>query len=179
MIPDILTEEECRIWIDRIKAEGPELATINTVRGVVVDSQIRNNSRVIIDDPEAANDLFERVKENAPQEIHGMRLIGVNERLRCYEYQIGQRFAPHSDGAFVRNEREQSWYTFMVYLNEGFDGGETAFFVEPEKVIKPGTGMGLLFQHPIIHEGCEVRAGTKYVMRTDLMYRIEDSTVPS
>ncbi len=44
----------------------------------------------------------------------------------------------------------------MVYLNEEFEGGETVFFVEPEKSIKPRAGMGLLFQHPIIHEGAEV-----------------------
>ena len=41
-----------------------------------------------------------------------------------------------------------------------FDGGEIS-----------QTGMGLLFQHPIIHEGAEVTRGTKYVIRTDLMYR--------
>jgi len=100
-----------------------------------------------------------------------MEFVGVNERLRCYEYQVGQRFAPHSDGIFVRNTAEQSFYTFMVYLNEDFEGGETGFLVEPEKIIKPQTGMGLLFQHPIIHEGCEVKKGVKFVLRTDLMYR--------
>ncbi len=59
----------------------------------------------------------------------------------------------------------------MVYLNENFEGGETAFLVDPEKIIKPQTGMGLIFQHPIIHEGCEVAKGVKFVLRTDLMYR--------
>ena len=59
----------------------------------------------------------------------------------------------------------------MVYLNEGFEGGETLFFVEPEVVIRPQTGAALIFQHPIIHEGSEVTAGVKYVVRTDLMYR--------
>jgi hypothetical protein len=58
----------------------------------------------------------------------------------------------------------------MVYLNEKFEGGETVFFVEPEVIIKPRAGSALLFQHPIIHEGSEVRAGVKYVVRTDLMY---------
>jgi len=51
------------------------------------------------------------VKDRIPQEIHGMILAGVNERLRCYEYLPGHRFAPHSDGAFIRNEDERSWYT--------------------------------------------------------------------
>src|SRR5689334_1548619 len=98
LIPDVLTAAECARWIAKIKAEGPELAPINTARGVIIDSQIRNNRRVMFDDPDEANFLFERVKEKVPQEIHGMQLSGVNERLRCYEYQAGQRFAPHSDG---------------------------------------------------------------------------------
>jgi hypothetical protein len=71
----------------------------------------------------------------------------------------------------MRTDRERSWYTYMVYLNEGFEGGETVFFVEPEVIIKPRAGSALFFQHSIIHEGSEVRAGVKYVVRTDLMYR--------
>jgi prolyl 4-hydroxylase len=59
----------------------------------------------------------------------------------------------------------------IIYLNEGFEGGETIFFVEPEVVIRPRTGAGLFFQHPIIHEGAMVTSGTKYAVRTDLMYK--------
>ena len=169
-LPAVFTAAECERWIRRIQLAGTELATINTRRGTKVDSQIRNNRRVIFDDVEWAHELFGRVKDQVPQEIHEMSLSGVNEKLRCYEYQPGQRFAPHSDGAFIRSERERSWYTYMVYLNEGFEGGETVFFVEPEVIIRPQAGTALLFQHPIIHEGSEVRAGVKYVVRTDLMY---------
>lgn len=169
-LPAIFTAAECDQWIRRIQLAGTDVATINTKRGSQVDSQIRNNRRVIFDDPEWARELFERVKDQVPQDIHEMSLTGVNERLRCYEYQAGQRFAPHSDGAFIRDDRERSWYTYMVYLNEGFEGGETVFFVEPEVTIKPRSGSALIFQHPIIHEGSEVRAGVKYVVRTDLMY---------
>lgn len=173
-IPNILTETECNQWIGRICSTGTEPATINTTRGAEIDAQIRNNRRVIFDDAESANDLFDRVKDRIPQEIHGMILAGVNERLRCYEYLPGHRFAPHSDGAFIRNEDERSWYTYIIYLNEEFEGGETVFFVQPEVVIKPRTGAGLFFQHPIIHEGAMVTSGIKYAVRTDLMYRKED-----
>lgn len=173
VVPEILTPEECEVWIERIKAERLEPAPVITGRGETIRSQVRNNRRVMLDEPEWAGKLFERVRKRAPGKIHGMQLCGANERLRCYEYQAGQKFAPHTDGAFVRSENEQSWYTFLVYLNEGFEGGETLFLVEPEKVIRPETGMGLLFQHPIIHAGCEVKSGTKYVVRTDLMYRAE------
>jgi len=58
----------------------------------------------------------------------------------------------------------------MVYLNEGFEGGET-LFLQPKTVIVPRTGMALFFQHPILHEGCELTRGVKYVLRSDVMYR--------
>ncbi len=147
-ISEVMNDAECVEWIDRIRAAGPEPATINTVRGSLVDSQIRSNRRVIFDDPESATDLFDRLRKNVPQEIHGMSLVGINERLRCYEYLPGQRFAPHSDGAFYRDDLEQSWYTCIIYLNEDFEGGETIFFVEPEVVIRPRTGAGLFFSIP-------------------------------
>jgi hypothetical protein len=75
------------------------------------------------------------------------------------------------DGGYERDHNEQSFFTFMIYLNEGFSGGETRFAVVPEKSIVPETGMALLFQHHIIHKGCEVKSGITYVIRTDLMYR--------
>ena len=169
-IPGVLTDKDCRQWIERIRSAGPELATIETHRGAIIDVSVRNNRRVMFDDADAALDLFDRIKDEAPSEIQGMKLCGVNERLRCYEYQPGQRFNMHQDGPYQRDEREWSRYTFMVYLNEDFQGGETVFLVEPETKITPKTGMALLFQHPIIHEGAEVTSGTKYVIRTDLMY---------
>ena len=169
-LEEILTSEECDEWINRIIEAGPELAPINTPRGTAVVDRIRNNRRVIFDNREWANELFKPIKDDVPEEIHGMKLCGINERLRCYEYSPGQRFAPHPDGAFVRSENEQSFYTYIIYLNEDFEGGETTFLVEPEIVIQPKTGCGLFFQHPIIHEGVEVTKGMKYVLRTDLMY---------
>lgn len=81
------------------------------------------------------------------------------------------RFAPHTDGSFHRDKLEQSFYSFLVYLNDEFEGGKTIFLTEPEVSIKPEIGMGLLFQHPIIHEGSVGLKGIKYVARTDLMYR--------
>lgn len=170
-VPGLLTQDECRALIAKIEELGPELAPIITNTGIAVRTEVRNNERVIFDDDGLAQLLFERVRAKAPKEIHGLALVGVNERFRCYRYRPGMRFAPHKDGAFVRDEREQSCYTFMVYLNEGFEGGHTTFATEPEVSIKPRTGMGLLFQHPIIHEGAVVTAGVKYAARTDLMYR--------
>ncbi|MCB9689082.1 MAG: 2OG-Fe(II) oxygenase [Alphaproteobacteria bacterium] len=173
-MPDVLAPGECAELIARIEREGPVAAPIMTPRGPRVTPGVRNNERVMFDDVPLAQLVFERIREHAPPEVHGMGLIGANERFRCYRYRPGMRFAMHADGAFHRDEWEQSWYTLLVYLNHDFEGGETRFFVEPEVSIRPYTGMALLFQHPIVHEGAEVQAGAKYVLRTDLMYRMAE-----
>lgn len=165
------TPDECRELIERIEALEPEIATINSFSGVRVDTSIRNNERVMFDDQPLADTVIERLGTKAPATLHGMSLVGANERFRCYRYKPGMRFAPHADGAFVRNMFERSFYSCLLYLNEDFTGGATTFLTEPEVSIQPETGLILLFQHPLIHEGSLVTAGVKYVARTDLMYR--------
>ena len=39
--------------------------------------------------------------------------------------------------------------------------------------VLPRTGSALIFTHPVLHEGCEVTRGRKYVLRTDVMYSDE------
>jgi prolyl 4-hydroxylase len=99
-----------------------------------------------------------------------MQVVGANERLRCYRYAPGQRFKPHFDGSFARDHDERSLLTFMVYLNDDFEGGETAL-LDLDQMVAPKTGSALLFQHPILHEGCTVTRGVKYALRSDIMYR--------
>lgn len=44
----------------------------------------------------------------------------------------------------------------MIYLNEGYEGGRTEL---EDHVIEPEVGRGLVFCHPIRHQGAEVRTG--------------------
>lgn len=171
-VENFLSAEECAALIARIEAIGPTPAPINTLAGSVVRNDVRNNDRVMFDDEALAQAWFVRISGAAPTEIHGWRIVGLNERFRCYRYKPGMRFAPHRDCAFVRNKFEQSFYSFLAYLNEDFEGGATTFATRPEIAIQPRMGKGLLFQHPIIHEGSVVTAGVKYVARTDIMYRV-------
>ncbi len=166
----VLSPAECAGLIERIEQLGPTTAPITTAHGPVMRTDIRNNERVMFDDPELARELFARVEGAIPPRMCGMRAVGANERFRCYRYAPGQRFAPHYDGAFVRSDRERSLLTLMVYLNEGFTGGATAFH-DWDLRVAPRAGMALLFQHLVLHEGCELIAGTKYVLRSDVMYR--------
>ncbi len=56
----------------------------------------------------------------------------------------------------------------ILYLNDDFEGGETDFFGFQAT---PRTGSAIAFAHERRHEGRPVYAGTKYVVRTDVMYR--------
>jgi hypothetical protein len=170
IVEDALPPEVCDRMVARIETEGPDSATISTAAGDVMDKGMRNNDRVIFDDPALAADLFARTREIVPETLHKGVSIGYNERFRGYRYNIGQRFKPHFDGAFVRNRSEYSQITVLFYLNEGFSGGETRL-IDYETVIIPRKGMAFLFEHAMLHEGAPVLAGTKYVLRTDAMYR--------
>jgi prolyl 4-hydroxylase len=167
-IDNVLTGDECAAVIDRIEALGPTAAPITTQAGFVMRQDVRNNTRVIFDDVALAQMLFERVQSHVPAKLCERRPVGVNERFRCYRYEREQRFAPHYDGSFVRDDDEMSLLTFMVYLNEGFGGGQTRFY---DVAVTPKTGLALLFQHFLLHEGSSVTSGVKYALRTDVMYR--------
>lgn len=157
LIRNVLTPEECAALIVRIDKLEPELASINTLGGARINTKVRNNERVIFDDYDLAKLIVERSGEDIPRTFLGAQFAGANERFRCYRYNEGMRFKPHGDGSFERNFFERSFYSFLVYLNADFAGGETNFFVNPEVSIKPETGMALMFQHPLLHEGDERR----------------------
>ncbi|MEO7730007.1 MAG: 2OG-Fe(II) oxygenase [Kofleriaceae bacterium] len=168
-VADALDGAACGEMIDRIERLGPVAAPISTAAGFVMRPDIRNNTRVMFDDVPLAVALFTRLAGALPPRMCGRRVVGINERFRCYRYQPGQRFAPHSDGAFRRHHGEASELTLMIYLNEAFTGGETNF-LETDATVAPRTGMALLFQHQLLHEGATVTTGAKYVLRSDVMY---------
>ena len=169
-IDNVLSANECATVIDRIETLGPTDAPITTAAGFVMRKDVRNNTRVMFDDAAFAKTLFDRIAAQVPAPLCAMQPVGANERFRCYRYEHDQRFAPHYDGAFVRNDSERSLLTFMVYLNEEFRGGATAFH-DFGLNVTPKTGRALLFQHFLLHEGCSVASGVKYVLRSDVMYR--------
>jgi len=140
------------------------------------------------------NTIFNRVKHHLPQTLGGGKLAGINSRFRVYRYQSGAVYRPHIDGAWpgsgiVNGEYTFDAYgdrwsrlTFLVYLNEGMEGGTTTFFGPSDKEgmldcrgVIPRTGNVLIFPHgdtagALVHEGSEVSKGRKYVIRTDVLY---------
>ncbi|BAY20191.1 hypothetical protein NIES21_60610 (plasmid) [Anabaenopsis circularis NIES-21] len=177
-LDNILLPQECAEYINLTESIGYTDAPINTIRGFQMRPDIRNNERVIVDAHQRALDLWQRVSDYIPKTIGRWQAVGLNERFRFYRYDPGQRFAIHHDGSYRRPNGEESLLTFMIYLNEGFEGGETRFHLSPRYyeessniTVVPVTGMALCFVHELVHEGVAVVQGRKYVLRSDVMYR--------
>lgn len=177
-ITGFLTNAECDDYIALAEARGFEEAPVTTSRGMVLMKDLRNNDRVMFDDKDRTQELYRRLSgQLAPRFNKKWAPIGLNERLRLYRYDVGQQFDWHLDGYFERPTGERSFFTFMIYLNDDFEGGATSFTDDRMSTnsrglfrITPRRGMALLFHHPIRHRGDPVTAGRKYVLRTDIMY---------
>merc|ERR1719263_1456363 len=147
----------------------------------------------MIDCPQTAQLLFQRLQPWLP--VHGprggwVRCTGLNERLRFLKYVPGDYFRPHQDGRYVRGPGEKdagdtSLMTVMIYLNTPEKGGDTNFLSYDHShfsPVAPITGLALIFDHNILHEGATLERGVKYCIRTDCMYTRrgpEISSVPS
>jgi predicted 2-oxoglutarate/Fe(II)-dependent dioxygenase YbiX len=175
VIHDFLTPQECARCMAASEAIGYGDAPLTTAFGPVIDKDVRNNERVMVDDPALAAALWAKAAPLVPGRLGSWEAVGFNERFRYYRYDPGQQFALHYDGAFARGPDEESKLTFMVYLNHGFTGGETNFYdgwgAGLRLSVRPECGKALVFVHRQLHEGAAVLSGRKYVLRTDVMYR--------
>ncbi|CAE7112922.1 unnamed protein product [Rhizoctonia solani] len=194
VVDNLFTPEDCARYGAMVEAEkewedaGVGVKTVNT--------SYRNSSRILFDNEELANEIFEKLKPYL-NDINSLdrgvrppaRLIGLNKRFRFLKYGPGQFFRRHCDSAYTTPDGTQtSYYTLQLYLT-GSDGGATRFWkmgdvdgVERRKArpgvplckfvdVEPRTGRALVFeQRGLVHSGEEVVCGTKLTVRTDLMF---------
>lgn len=166
--PNVFSPEECAAILELANQHGFDEAPINNGRRFVRMESVRNNTRAMWTDFELADKIWTRLKHIFPERMGGGSPIGVNEMCRCYRYLPGQYFKPHRDAGYFRNTNEWSSHTILLYLNEGYVGGQTRL---PDFVAEGGQGSVLIFHHNLIHESSDLISGEKYVLRTDLMLR--------
>lgn len=170
VIHELLSPGECQELIARSEDLGYEAAAV----GGELIPQMRNNARTFLEDAELAADLWRRAAPFVPRSIEGSQACGLHERFRFYRYELAEQFGLHMDGSVRRGETEESRLTFMIYLSEVEEGGETNFYqagMNLQFSVQPSAGKALVFDHVRLHEGAPVRKGRKYVLRTDVMYR--------
>lgn len=102
------------------------------------------------------------------------------EHLQVVKYDASGYYRKHHDTAYEDKKESRTFFshgghrivTMLIYLNDDFEGGETAF-INLRKKIKPSKYAGILFYsldkkgefcHPLsLHEGKTVKSGNKYV----------------
>lgn len=145
--------------------------------------------------------IWDRAGHLVNEVWQGQSAQGINARFRFYKYKEGDFFKVHTDGAWpgsrvidgklVPNAYHDlySQYTFLVLLNDDFDGGATEFMVsqtdpskparreDDMKVVSVRTPRGgvLCFPHgthPLhcLHSSEEITRGIKYIIRTDILF---------
>ena len=114
-------------------------------------------------------DAVNRYKRDVPEAAWFPEQLALEEfRAKRYTGGTGEQFADHVDvGNYVSAKR---YLSFLFYLNDDFEGGETVFL--PDYTIKPEKGSVVVFpplwMYP--HRGCPVKTGTKYIMSSYLNY---------
>ena len=118
----------------------------------------------------------------------------MNQCFKFSKYEEGYSFEAHIDGPWVPMKDESSVFTVVIYLNDDYEGGQTNFYNEPFEskfegkrgikndedlvaTIQPKTGKMLVFNHESYHEGSKVLKGTKYIVRTEIMFVRIDSSI--
>lgn len=83
----------------------------------------------------------------------------------------------------------KSLLTVLIYLNDGggvdFSGGETCYLeyhnntsakhIDTSTKVEPGTGKVVVFEHDLFHSSIPLEFGTKYVLRTDILFELNES----
>lgn len=201
MIKDVLSPSECKAII--AAGESVEFVPDEPIREGMDRSVLAHNFYWVTDT--AFHDkLWSRVSSFLPSSVDGKVARGLNRRFRVYRYVPGAEYRSHIDGAWPPSgikeddtyvyddsppeKKQSSLFTFLLYLNDEFEGGETMFFLPAAREgvlnaypVRPVMGSVAIFPHgetkgALLHEGTSVTKGAKYIIRTDVEYDVEPST---
>lgn len=201
LVTNVLSPAECKAII----AVGETIGFLpdTPIREGGDTSVLAHNFYWIIDT--AFHDkLWSRISPFVPAAINGRLSRGINRRFRVYRYVPGAEYRCHIDGAWPPSgiraaddkyiyddspvgKKQSSLFTFLLYLNDEFEGGETTFFVPSPREgtlnayrVRPVIGGVAIFPHgetkgALLHEGSSVTKGAKYIIRTDIEYDVDPS----
>ena len=128
-------------------------------------------------DLKLATDFFKRLIELDKNNI--TRYIRANKLIIVSIYDVGDSFGFHTDtGLFYdKSSGEESRWTLLIYLNDNFEGGETAFYDTDtwKEVlrIKPQKGMALIFDIDLWHSGLPLLSGNKKWIGCEIIGKIK------
>ena len=161
VIENFINERECAYIIEQAKKEL-QVSTVDKDRRV--DEQIRKSETAWLstEDP-IIRSVVERCVSRTDRPIENC------EQLQVLRYKEDGHYNPHQDVFY--QDKNKRLYTFIIALNDEYEGGETAFPYLDEKY-KLNAGDALFF-HTLdnygldttdaLHGGQPVKSGEKWV----------------
>jgi prolyl 4-hydroxylase len=165
LFEQVLSTAECSYLIETTESRFEPSMVYNKARELVRDTIRTSDGAAIhwlIEDP-AIHALNRRIAS-----MTGTRFES-GEALQVLRYSPGQEYRPHFD--FVEGAQNQRLWTALIYLNNDYEGGETAF-VRTGAEVRGKAGDVLVFRNaradgspdPLAeHAGMPVTSGTKYL----------------
>ncbi|KAI5124585.1 hypothetical protein M0805_003104 [Coniferiporia weirii] len=197
LIPDVFNEGECKCFIKFIEGLPMELTPppkkgealrvnhrISITSASFADALFSVLSPHLPEFPYPPSKVSRKPSNGAMSQA-SRPARSLNANIRLYKYTEGQHFGCHYDDSIIDpTSGTHSEWTILIYLSgkeDGVVGGETIFYKghgkkkDREPPIKPDLrrGMALLHRHGhecLFHEGAKVQKGTKYVLRSDIMF---------
>ena len=171
-INNFLSNEECLELIKMIDSNNHPSSVVEGGSDVSTVSKSRTSSTCNLD---SNNPIVKRVHQKISDYL-GIDL-SKGEHLQGQLYKEGQYFKPHQDffsgPAYDKHclHSGNRTDTFMIYLNDDFEGGGTNF-LNLDTVINPESGKGVHWQNMInnvcqdnaMHEGMPILKGSKYII---------------
>ena len=216
-VENVLTERQCN---DIIKTSST--CSFQNMSNKYDPKKERNNSRLLVLDEDLSKHLWNQIGAILLQVVQDNNISlcplgfdvlkgswefdGVNDAIRINRYSSdkSEYFAPHKDGQYCPSGDKRSIFSLVLYLNEGFKGGETCFYlpkgtkgqtkamtVEEEikavgglekgfnlVTVTPTTGCAVLFSQNILHESTPLimqkKSAHKIILKTDVMLSRKD-----
>ncbi|PWN36637.1 uncharacterized protein FA14DRAFT_4964 [Meira miltonrushii] len=194
LYPNTLTNSECESLIGMFDSDNLKMQASPPAKKGEAE---RTNFRFSTVSPKFAKELYEstglsKVVADWPSVFPKMNAkpVGLSSNIRIYRYDPGAIFACHYDDHSIDPHFGPSWgkteWTLLVYLTgePEVQGGQTVFYkghtrpkdgIQSENAIVAPLmkGAALLHRHGkacMLHEALPPTKGTKWVLRSDLVF---------
>jgi len=168
LFPGFFSSDECDYLIEVASPSLRPSFVIDPYSGREIPNPIRTSRGVgfpFVDENPAIHALNRRIAAATSTDVR------AGEPMQVLSYAPGQEYREHSDALPNVAPAQQRVITFLVYLDEDYEGGETAFPAVGLKV-QGRKGDGLMFRNAAndgmpdpaaVHAGLPVTNGVKHV----------------
>jgi prolyl 4-hydroxylase len=168
LFPSFFTAAECAYLIEAAAPALKPSVVVDPHTGAQLPNPVRTSQAAafpFVDENPAIHALNRRIAAASQTDVR------AGEPLQVLRYAPGEQYRPHSDALPGVTSSQQRVVTFLVYLNEDYEGGETAFPALGFKV-RGQLGDGLMFRNasgdgtpdPLaVHAGLPITSGVKHL----------------